>query len=313
MSTRLKVVKSTSTGLESLVSDYLAHLGAKGLSPRSTGQAEAVLRRQFLPWCGQEDITTADQLNQRVLDRWSTFLQSPARKLAKESVRTYLRTVGMFLRWAQKDGAVDVKVKLNGPRKERRIMETLTREEIQRMEDKAVSERDKLVVRLLADTGIRLGELLGLRVGDLREQGRERYIKVSGKGSRDRLVPLFPELFKRLKRYADHGRPENAVSDRIFLTTRRSRKTGDYEPVQPRSIENAITAIGEAAKVERSKTHPHAFRHSFATWCLRRGMNPMQLQDILGHADLTMISQVYKHLDQSDAHTAMMAVLRAES
>ena len=312
MSTRLKVVKSTSTGLESLVSDYLAHLGAKGLSPRSTGQAEAVLRRQFLPWCEQEDITTAEQLNQRILDRFSTYLQSANRKLAKESVRTYLRTVGMFLRWAQKDGAVDVKVKLNGPRRERRIMDTLTRDEIQRMEDKAISERDKLVVRLLADTGIRLGELLGLRVGDLREQGRERYIKVSGKGSRDRLVPMFPELYKRLKRYADHGRPENAVSDRIFLTTRRSRKTGDYEPVQPRSIENAITAIGEVAKVDKSKTHPHAFRHAFATWCLRRGMNPMQLQDILGHADLTMISQVYKHLNQSDAHSAMMAVLRGD-
>ena len=312
MSTRLKVVKSTSTGLESLVSDYLAHLGAKGLSPRSTGQAEAVLRRQFLPWCEEEDIATADQLNQRVLDRWSTYLQSLARKLARESVRTYVRTVNMFLLWAKKDGAVDVKVKVSSPRKEQRLYDTLTREEIQRMEDKAVSERDKLVVRLLADTGIRLGELLSLRVGDLREQGRERYIKVRGKGSRDRLVPMFPELYKRLKRYADHGRPDGAVSDRIFLTTRRSHKTGDYEAVQPRSIENAITAIGQAAKVERSKAHPHAFRHSFATWCLRRNMNPLQLQDILGHADLTMISTVYAHLDRSDAHSALMAVLRAD-
>ncbi len=312
MKSKLKVVKHQSTGIESLVSDYLSHLNAKGLSPRSTQQADAVLRRQFRPWCEGEDINTPEELSQRVLDRWSTYLQSEDRKLARESVRTYLRTVGMFIRWAQKDGAVDVKVKLNGPKKERRLLETLTREEIRRMEDKAVSERDKLIIRLLADTGIRLGELLGLAVGDLREQGREWYIKVHGKGSRDRLVPLSPELYRRAQRFAEKSRPENAVSDRIFLTTRRSRKTGDYEPVQPRSIENAITAIGEKAKVEPSKCHPHAFRHAFATWCLRRGMNPMQLQDVLGHADLTMISQVYKHLDQSDAHTAMMAVLRAE-
>jgi integrase len=309
---KLTVVKTKTTGLESLVSDYLANLSAKGLSPRSTEQAEAVLLRQFLPWCEGEDITTADHLSQRVLDRWSTYLQSPGRKLARESVRTYARTVNMFLLWAKDDGAVNVKVKVKSPSKEHRLLVTLTREEIQKMEDKAVSERDKLIIRLLADTGVRLGELLGLGVGDLREQGRERYIKVSGKGSRDRLVPLSPELYRRAQRFAEKSRPENAASDRIFLTTRRSRKTGDYEPVQQRSVENAITAVGEAAKIERSKCHPHAFRHSFATWCLRRNMNPLQLQDILGHADLTMISTVYGHLDQSDAHTAMMAVLRAE-
>jgi integrase len=307
----LKVVKHQSAGLESLVSDYLAHMGAKGLSPRSTGQADAVLRRQFLPWCEENDIAAADQLTQRVLDRFSTYLQSPERKLAKESVRTYLRTTRMFILWAQKDGSIDVKVAVNGPRKERRIIDTLTREEIQRMEDKAATERDKLIIRLLADSGIRLGELLGLRVTDLRERGRERFIKVSGKGSRDREVPLSPELYKRLQRFAEKSRPDGAKSDRIFLTTRRSRKTGDYVSVQPRSIENMITSIGQLAKIERPVS-PHKFRHAFATWCLRRGMNPVQLKDILGHADLTMISQVYGHLNTSDAHSAMMAVLRAE-
>jgi integrase/recombinase XerD len=273
---------------------------------------DAVLRRQFLPWCEDNDITTGDQLTQRVLDRFSTHLQSDGRKLAKESVRTYLRNTRMFIIWAQHDGAVDVKVKVNSPRKERRVLDVLSRDEIRKMEDRAISERDKLIIRLLADTGIRLGELLGLRVGDLREIGRERYIKVSGKGSRDRLVPLFPELYKRLKRFAENSRPDGATSDRVFLTTRRSRKTGDYEPVQPRSIENAITVIGEAAGVKKELRHPHAFRHSFATWALRKGMNPMQLKDVLGHSDLSMISNVYGHLNQSDAHSAMMAVLRAD-
>jgi site-specific recombinase XerD len=311
MAPKLKVVKSQSSGLESLVNDYMAHLGAKGLSPRSTGQASAVLRRQFLPWCDEQGITKPDELTQRVLDRWSNYLQSDDRQLAKESVRTYLRTVAMFLKWAQRDGSIAASVHINGPRKERRVIDVLSRDQIQKMEDRAATERDKLVIRLLADTGIRLGELLGLRVGDLREDGRERYIKVHGKGSRDRLVPMSPALYQRLKRFADKSRPDNAASDKIFLTNRRSHKTGDYEAVQPRSIENMITAAGEAAKLERS-VHPHLFRHSFATWCLRRGMNPMQLQDILGHSDLTMISQVYKHLNQSDAHSAMMAVLRAE-
>jgi len=60
------------------------------------------------------------------------------------------------------------------------------------------------------------------------------------------------------------------------------------------------------------RVHPHLFRHSYATWCLRRGMNPIQLQRILGHSDLTMISNVYGHLAPTDAAAALMAVLRSD-
>jgi len=67
----------------------------------------------------------------------------------------------------------------------------------------------------------------------------------------------------------------------------------------------------EAAGLGRH-VHPHLFRHSYATWALRKGMNPLQLQRILGHADLTMISTVYSHLNASDSYTAMLDLLRAE-
>lgn len=313
--TKLEIV-SQPTGLEGLVSDYLAHQRGRGLSPRSVQQAVDVLERQFIPWCRTVDITGPAQLDQRALDRWGAHLledhRTPAGKpLARESARTYLRALGQFIRWAQAEEAIGAKVKLQTPERQRRLLETLSREELQRMEDVAGTERDKLVVRLLADTGIRLGELLGLRTGDLIEQGRERYLKVRGKGARERLVPLALGLFQRLRRYAEKSRPAGTRSERIFLTTRRSSKTGDFEPVQARSIQNAIAYTAQAAEIERP-VHPHLFRHSYATWALRRGMNPLQLKDILGHADLTMISGVYSHLTATDAHSAMMALLRTE-
>jgi len=314
---KLKLIEPRPSDLERLVADYLAHQRGRGLSPRSVALIANVLQQQWLPWCAKEQVAAPAELTQKVLDRWGAYLledhRTPTGKpLARESVRTYLRTLGSFIRWAQAEDAIGAKVKPVQPIAEHRLKETLSREEIQRMEDVASAERDKLVIRLLADTGIRLGELLGLRHTDLVEQGRERYIKVRGKGSRERLVPVQPNLFVRLRRYAERGRPANERrAERIFLTTRRSPSTGDYEPVAARSVQNMIHFAASSAGIERA-VHPHLFRHSYATWALRRGMNPLQLQRILGHADLSMISSVYSHLTPGDAFDALMSVLRAE-
>jgi site-specific recombinase XerD len=314
-SPKLKIVEHRPSALERLVADYLAHQRSRGLSAHTAALTANVIQHTFLPWCQKERVTTPEQLTQPVLDRWATYLltehRTPAGKpLARESVRTYLRTLGSFVRWAQEtDDAIGSKLKAHQPVAEHKLLETLTRAEIQKMEDAASVDRDKLMIRLLADTGIRLGELLGLRHGDLVEQGRERYIKVRGKGARERLVPLKPELFIRLRKYADRGRA--GTSERIFVTTRKSPKTGQLEPLAPRSVQNMVKWTAEAAGIERP-VHPHLFRHSYATWALRKGMNPLQLQRILGHADLSMISTVYSHLTASDAYTAMMALMRAE-
>ena len=312
---KLKIIEQRPSALALLVADYLAHQRSRGLSAHTAALTAAVIEQGFMPWCQKERITTPEQLTQHVLDRWSAYLleshRTPAGKpLARESVRTYVRTLGSFIRWCQADDAIGSKVKAHQPVAEHKLLETLTREEIQKMEDAASTDRDKLIVRVLADTGIRLGELLGLRRGDLVEQGRERYIKVRGKGARERLVPLKPELFVRLRKYADRVRTAGTGA-RIFVTARRSPKTGEYEPLAPRSVQNTIKWVAETAGIERA-VHPHLFRHSYATWALRKGMNPLQLQRILGHADLSMISTVYSHLTATDAFTAMMDLLRSE-
>jgi integrase len=93
-----------------------------------------------------------------------------------------------FLSWAKKEGEqVDAKVHL--PKLPKRLVEVLSREEIQRMEHAARTERDKLIIRLLADTGLRVGELLGLRTNDLVEQNRNYYLHVRGKGAKDLWCP----------------------------------------------------------------------------------------------------------------------------
>ncbi len=106
----------------------------------------------------------------------------------------------------------------------------LSRHEMQRIEELASRERDKLIVRILADTGIRLGELLGLRPASVIDRDGRHYLHVSGKGQRDRLVPITPILHERLARYVVVTGPIHSGSDILFLAARRSH-AGRFEPL----------------------------------------------------------------------------------
>ena len=301
--------------LETSIDDYLASVRARGCSPRTLDHYDAVLRRVLLPFLAAQGITAPADINQRVLDRLSSHLldDGGARgQLSRHSVHSYLRAIAQWVRWARADGEITSNAKPQLPKLPHRVLDVLSREQIRAMEDAAATERDKLIVRVLADTGLRLSELLGLTRADLIEQGRDRYLKVSGKGSRERLVPVQPALYSRLRRYVERGRPQDANTDRIFLTLRRNRTTKEYEPVARRAVQDLTYVLAAKAGVTGKPTNPHAFRHAFATWCLRRGMNPIQLQRILGHATLEMISNVYGHLAPSDAAAALMQVLRSE-
>src|SRR5207302_4128188 len=128
---------------------------------------------------------------------------------------------------------------------------------------------------------LRLGELTRLRVSDLETRDRQPHLRVQGKGERDRLVPL-PNSATRLRTFLSH-RPREAGSDRMFLSSRRSR--GILEPLSTSGVHQLIRSLAREAGLSK-RVYPHLLRHSFATEALARGMNPIQLADILGHSSL---------------------------
>jgi integrase len=158
-----------------LVEDYLADCRARGLSPKTLRDAYGYsLQRVLLPWCEEQGLTQAGQLDTRTLNRFtSDLLEHGGRRgqLSRHTVEMYVRNVNLFLGWCRREGEIG-DVRAQAPKLPRRVLDVLTREEIDRLEEAAVSERDKVIVRLLADTGIRASELLGLRSADLVEQGR---------------------------------------------------------------------------------------------------------------------------------------------
>jgi integrase len=290
------------TPLDALIEDYLGSCRARGLANKTVAQVYTpVLVRKFAPWARGEGIERVEDVTQRVVDRWTAGLHG--RGLRPASSHSYTRTLNGFLTWARKDGA-QVEARGQLPKLPQRVVRTLTRQEIQRVEDQASNERDALIVRLLADTGIRVGELCALRLGDLSPRMSQPTLLINGKGAKQRQVPLSPALADRLRRHV-RRRASDARTDHVFLSRQRSR-VGDYAPLQPSGVEQFVRELGVRAGIPG--LHPHLLRHSYATHCLAQNMNIEVLRRILGHEDTTLISRTYGHLLTADLHRAAMAV-----
>ena len=303
--------------LERLVRDFLANCRARNLSRRTIEQVyRPRLERIFLPWCRREGITEASAITQRMLDRFAAELleKGGERKaqLSPDSVGSYLHSVNTFLKWCAKEGEA-VAAKAATPKAPRRILPVLSRDEINSLERAAGNERDKLIVRVLADTGIRVAELAGLTVNDLIERDRATYLLINGKGARQRLVPLRPELAKRLRRFV-RTRSEDTTSDRLFLSLRRAPRSGEYRSLTESGVEQLVRELGHQAGIGR-RVYPHLLRHSFATFMLRRDkdgrrrMDSTELRQVLGHSSTTMIDRHYGNLLDSDIAKSVLRAL----
>jgi len=298
-----------------VLDDYLYACRARGLSAKTVKESYGYpLREVLLPFCAREGITDLSQLTDKALNRLSNELQDVGGKrgpLAPASVHTYMRAVNHLLNWYRATGE-DAPGHAQLPKLPKKLVDVLGRDEIAAMENAAASERDKLIIRLLADTGIRVGELVALRPKDIFESNRNHYIKIQGKGSRDRLVPV-PRLYRRLERYAAqiqaHGHANESA--RVFRSLRHDRRSGAYEPLTTSGVAQALRTAAWNAGIEK-RVYPHLMRHSFATWQLSKGMNPIQLAQILGHSSLAMIQTVYAHLSPEDAYAALLKTLTEE-
>jgi len=284
----MKTLKPTGTPpdqagflLPDLVEDFLSSCRARGLSRSTVEQVYGYsLKCMFLPWCAGKNLYQVDQLNQRAVDAFTSHLLTMTTRrgkpLSRSSSHIYIRNVRQFLKWCEREGE-GTAAQPQLPRLSRRVIDTLTREEIDSLENATQSERDALIVRLLADTGIRIGELCSLKVEDLRFSDRRPLLKVRGKGDKDRLVPVAPILARRVQRYVAR-RQGHIQRPELFLSKRRD-PAGEPLRLTRSGVLQLLRTLAQRAGVTK-RVHPHLFRHSFATEALRRGMNPIQLAQI---------------------------------
>jgi len=298
--------------MDRLVDDYLMACRAKGLSPNTIDNSYGYpLRCVFLPWCHERGITGLDSLNGRAVDAFSVYLmERPGRRgrtLSRDSVHSYVRAVRGFLNWCAREGET-VSARPSLPTLPRRVLDVLDREEVRRLIVAAPTERDRLVLTILTDCGLRNSELCTLETTDIIRRDRQAFLRVHGKGARERLVPLPPTLLRGLERYERYTRPTDTRSSRLFVGLRRGR-SGDYEPLTRSGVLQLVRSAAKRANLSKS-VHAHLLRHSFVTNALRNGMNPMMVAQIAGHSSLRMIERVYSHLNSGDAYDALLLLLQ---
>lgn len=305
--------------LQEAVADYLAEKTHRK-SFATADQYRLILEGILLPWCESQDITKPAQMTDKAMDRFTDYLRERRHRgkpLSIHTIRTYVKGVRLFLNWREV-----ARGRYEPPKAPHRLLEVLTLAEIEAMERAAIDPRDRVIVRVLADTGIRVSELLGLRVSDLHQNTHDRRysIRVIGKGDEEREVPVPPKTFELLKRYAAFA-PLNRFAHEggglpsddefeggyIFIGKRR-RHGGAVERLTPSGLAQLIKNLARQAGIKR-RVWPHLFRHSYGTWMLSNYMNPVTLQKIMGHKDLSMISEVYSHLVIADTYAAMERAL----
>jgi integrase/recombinase XerD len=283
--------------LSDQVTDFLAKKHRK--SAATYEQYRFILERVLLPWALSAGLQSAGDFTDADLEAFLSHLelrQHNGKPLAVASIRTYLRGVRVFL------SACKVpKGDFEPPKQPRRLVSTLSRQEIDLLERVADTERDRLIVRVLADTGIRVSELLGLTLGDLRENShdREYFIEVIGKGDKQREIGVPADTFKRLKSHAKDG-----GGGFIFQNHGRTARLTRH------GVDKMIRGLAKKANISK-RVYPHLMRHSFATQQIRAGqMSLIELQRALGHSTLAMLSQVYAHTTAHDAYSKQMAGLK---
>ena len=147
--------------------------------------------------------------------------------------------------------------------------------------------RDNAIVEVLYSTGLRVSELVSLRIDNL--FFGEGYIRVVGKGDKQRLVPIGSAARDKIQLYMELRRPKRSSEATLFLNNR-------GEPLTRVKVFNIIKQAARLAGVEKNIS-PHTLRHSYATHLLEGGANIRQVQELLGHESITT-TEVYTHLDR---------------
>lgn len=219
-------------------------------------------------------------------------------KLDSKTVARHLVTLRNLFRFAQAQELIttDPSMNLESPKIRRSLPGYLRLAEVERLlsqpdESTVLGQRDRAMLEMLYSTGLRVSELVGLRVSDL--DSKAGSVRCVGKGDKERLVPVGRKALGLVEKYLRQARPEllrgaRAVNSPALFVNRRGRALSRV------GVWKILSAYGRRAGL-RTALAPHILRHSFATHLLERGADLRSVQLMLGHADIST-TQIYTHV-----------------
>ena len=227
---------------------------------------------------------SVDRLTGPDLRAWLVELRTT---LAPVSVAGYVRTLKVLGNWLQAEGLAEARAlrSLRKPKVPEKLIEPISDDTLRRLLGLA-SVRDRAILLLLLDTGLRVSEAAGIRLGDLRPDGS---VKVMGKGAKERIVPIGSTARTAIVRYL--GQRGSGLPDApLFL--------GPRGALDWRGMQQVLKRLKTRAGIS-GRLSPHSLRHTFARSYLVNGGDVFSLQQILGHTTLDMVKR-YVSLADAD-------------
>lgn len=273
--------------------DYLSF--ERGLSERTIVAYGRDLSRwtSFLEEAG---VGAPAEVDVAVLRAWIFDLKDQG--LAATSIRRAQSALRSYFGFLLAEGVLDTDPsdRLDAPRVDRTLPDFLSRAEIDRLLDAPdpthrLYWRDRAILEFLYATGVRVSELVDLRIRSVDLD--EGFATVFGKGAKERLVPVGGPALRALERYLRETRPtldRGRGAGHVFLNARGT-------PLRRESVWKLVKTAARKAGVKRSVS-PHTLRHTFATHLVEGGADLAAVQELLGHADIST-TQIYTHLDRA--------------
>lgn len=282
------------SSLDALIERYCAYLlGVRGLSENTVRGYRTDLA-QYGAWCGRSGT---DPLAPSRHELRSYLAELTRGGSSPRTVNRHLSALRGLYRWLDREGVCgsEAVTALSSPKTPRGLPKTMSDADVRALlatcdEGTAVGLRDRAALELLYATGARVSEVAGLAVGDLDLSTRQ--VRLFGKGSKERIVPVYEVALDWARRYLDEGRPQlasrsKAATDALLLSTRGN-------PLSADALRTVFERHVGLAGLDPGLT-PHAMRHTFATELLAGGADLRSVQELLGHESLST-TQVYTHL-----------------
>jgi integrase/recombinase XerD len=275
-----------------LFQDYLALEAG-----HSRNTVESYLRdlRRFVAFVGLRGARVPEAVTRKLLREFVYALKDLG--LSAATIRRQVSAVRTYYGFLLAEGRVeaDPSDRLEMPRRGRRLPDTLSVQDVEALlgapqADEPLAWRDRALLELAYGAGLRVSELCGLTVGNLLLG--EGLVRVLGKGSKERLVPIGRKVIGAVSVYLHQVRPDldrGKSKDRVLLN-------GRGEPLSRVGAWGIVKRRAKQAGI-RKRVTTHTLRHSFATHLLEGGADLRAVQEMLGHADLST-TQIYTHVDR---------------
>lgn len=282
--------------MESFLKEYLATLKVeKNLSDNTINSYKSDLT-SFLDFISQSGIDDLSEVKTTHIASFFKLLKNAG--LNETSAARYFSSLKGFFKYLLRNDYIlsNPIERISPPKISRKLPEVLNVREINAILDQpdindTIGLRDKAILELFYACGTRISELINIRINDLFL--KEEVIRVFGKGSKERLIPIGSSAIKWVEEYLQKSRPilaKNFKSENYLFLNQRGTKFSRM------GIWKIVNHYSKQAGIEK-KVHPHTFRHSFATHLIEGGADLRAVQEMLGHADIST-TQIYTHIDR---------------